>query len=237
MVFNDTTTKTGIVQEINDICQSDDNSYPIESKTRRVNSAMDRFFTLAFQADGRWTLDDLNQSTVPIETQALVASQQTYDIDDFTSEIINVLGFTVLDNLGIEHQLTRLIRENALPLSEYKKTAGLPEEYDLIGKKIYLYPKPASANVTTIAGLKIYLNRPATKFLYTDTTKVPGIPSIFHMYICRLASLPYLIEFQKPQKNDIASLINQDEKEIEQYFLNREKGVRRNMTPNIEQTK
>jgi hypothetical protein len=218
---------TGVIDEINDICQSDNNSYPLEAKTRRVNSAMDRFFTLAFKADGRWTFDDLNQGSDPIETQDLVTGQQTYSLDDFTSEIINVLGFEILDEDGNPKQLTRLKREQSLPLTDYKSTNGTPDEYDLVGNTIYLYPAP---DYDYTDGLKIYFNRAAVKFLSTDTDVEPGIPSIFHEYICRLAALPYLIEFQKPQKNDIAALIAQDEKEIEIHFAHREKGQGENMT-------
>ncbi len=228
MVYNDTATKTGIVQEINDICNSDNNSYPLESKTRRVNAALDRFFTLAFQSDGRWNFDDLNQTSAPLQSISLVSGTQAYALDTFTSEIINALRWEVLDANGDATQLTRLDRSKVTgALTEYQSGGGTPKEYDLIGKYIYLYPAP---NYSISNGLSVYFERNKSAFVSTDTTKSPGIPSLFHEYICRYASLPYLIEFQKGQKNDIASQIAEDERAIQNHFNSREKGVRKNMS-------
>jgi len=222
MQFNDTSTGTGAVQEVYDICQADTNSYPLKSVTRRVNVALDRFFTLAFQADGRWAYDDPNYDTVPIQSINLVSGTQSYNIGDFTSEVINLLRIEAKDSSGNNILLRRLDRSKlqSTALTNYQTTAGIPNEYDLAGEFIYLYPKP-SYNSTN--GLTIYLERNKSEFLYTDTTKVLPVPSIFVQYICRYASLPYLIEFQKGQKNDIAAQIATDEVAILDYFGHREK--------------
>lgn len=212
--------ETGCVDEINDICQSDNNSFPLTTKARRFNAALDRFFTIAFKADGRWTFDDVNHGTDPIETQNLVQDQQTYSLDDFTSEILNVLRFEITSSNGLNQILTRLERESVPgALTQYQPNSSIPQEYDLVGRTIYLYPKP---NYSSTNGLKVYFNRNASKFTSADTTKEPGVPSIFHQYLCNMASLPYLIEFQKPQKNDVQALVVRDEGEIVKYFANRE---------------
>lgn len=226
---------TGIVDEINDICNSDNNSYPLKSKARRLNSALDRFFTLAFQADGRWNFDDLNQTTAPLQSISLASGTQKYAIDTFASEIINVLRVEVLDSGGNAHKLTRLDRGGTQEaLTAYRSVNGTPQQYDWLGKYIYLYPAP---NYSIANGLSIYFERNKSAFASTDTTKSPGIPSIFHEYLCRYASLPYLIEFQKGQKNDIAAQILADEQAILNYFANREKGVRRSLKANVEDTR
>lgn len=58
----------------------------------------------------------------------------------------------------------------------------------------------------------------------------PGIPSIHHLFLARYASLPFLIEKGKDNKNDIATLISQDEKKIEQFFANRDKDIAKQIT-------
>jgi len=223
MDFNDTTNGTGAVQEIYDICQADINSYPLKSVARRVNAALDRFFTLAFQADGRWNFDDPNYDTAPIQSINLVSGTQSYNIDDFTSEILNILRVEALDSNGNNMLLRRLDRAklnaSRIALTDYKTTASTPDEYDLVGEYIYLYPKP---NYNATNGLTLYIDRNKSAFVYTDTTKDLPVPSIFVQYICRIASLPYLIEFQKAQKNDIANQIAQDEIAILDYFGHRE---------------
>lgn len=220
MDFNDTSTGTGAVQEIYDITQSDINNYPLKSLTRRVNAALDRFFTLAFQADGKWVWDDPSRDTTPIQSINLVSGTQSYNLGTFTAEIINILRVEALDSSSNKILLRRLDRKNVGgALTDYKSTAGTPNEYDLVGEYIFLYPKP-SYNSTN--GLTIYLDRNKTAFVSTDTTKVLPVPSIFVQYICRLASLPYLIEFQKAQRNDIAAQIAADEIAVIDYFAHRE---------------
>jgi len=221
MNFNDVTNGTGAFQEIDDLCNTDINSYPAKSKTRRINAALDRFFTLAFQADGRWSWDDPNNDSVPVQSINLVANTQSYNIDDFASEIINILRVEAVDSSGNGIRLKRLDRGKVVgAMTEHSKTAGTPYEYDLAGEFIYLYPKPSYSATN---GLTFYIERNKVAFVYGDTTKVLPVPSLFTEYICRLASLPYLIEKQKAQRGDVAAQIQIDEQAILDYFGHREK--------------
>lgn len=225
---------TGVIDEINDICNSDNNSYPIASKTRRVNAALDRFFTLAFEADGRWSFEDNNQTGTPIQNINIVSGTSAYDLDAFTSEIINVLRFEITDADGKRHLLNRVDGNSVSEAIPSFEGEGTPRDYILLGKQIILSPEP---NYSSTGGLTVYMERNKVSFTSVDTTKELGIPSIFHQYICRTASLPYLIELQKSQKNDIASQCMVDEQAILRYFNNREKGVKKTLTPRIENTR
>lgn len=217
MQFNSHATNQDIVSEINDICNSDANSYPIASKTRRVNQALDRFFTLAFSVNKRGSFDDLNQTTAPLESINLVSGTEKYALDTFTSEVIATLRVEILDSNSNGLTLERLDRDSVqgVSLPQFNSVGGTPQYWDKLGKYIYLYPKP---NYNKTSGLSLYIQRNKSAFVTTDTTKVAGIPTIFHPYLCRYASLPYLIEFQKPQKNDVAAQVRLDEEAIIDYF-------------------
>lgn len=224
MDFSNTTTLEGIVQETDRICNSDVNSYPLKAKAARANIALDRFFTLAFQADGRWSFDDANQTTAPLESINLVSGTEKYALDTFTSEIINILRVEILDSTGQGKVLLRMDKSQADPrsLPQYNSVAGTPQYYDLFGKYIYLYPKP---NYNSTNGLSLYFNRNKSAFVSTDTTKDPGIPTIFHPYICRMTALPFLIEKGLSQKNDVAQQIAIDEAAILDHYSHREIGI------------
>jgi len=241
IVFNSNADNQDVVSEIKAICNTDTNSYPLKDMARRVNFALDRFFTLAFQADGQWAYDDTNHGTDPIQTINLVSGTQSYDLGSFTSEIINILRIEALNSVGDAVLLRRLERSNlgvgpywaglgGIALTEYQPTAGEPFEYDLVGESIFLYPKP---NFSATDGLKIYLERNKKTIVSTDTSVAMPVPSIFSQYICLLASLPFLIENKKDQKNDVAAQIAQYEIAIKDYFGNREKGIHKHMTMNI----
>ena len=227
MILYDTTSeKAGIFNEMDSICNSDINSYPVETKLRRVNNALDRFMTLAFKADGRWSYDDVSQGADPIETQELVQNQQAYALGDFTSEILKLLRVEILKEDGTSIVLKRLKREDIdVALTEYKVDPNTPDEYDIFGNSIYLYPPPSYDLGNGNGGLKMYFDRNAVRLTSSDYANELSIPSLFHSYIARQASIPYLIENQKAQKNDIFTQTQVDEKEILHYFANREKGI------------
>jgi len=230
MVFNDTSSEDAICQEIDRLCGSNTTSYTLKAKAARVNQALDRFFTLAFQADGRWSFDDINNANPPIDTQNIVSGTNKYKIGSFTEKIINILKLEVLDSAG---NAVALIPERMQELNDsfgdtYKTSVqGTPSKYLKLGDFIYLRDTP---NYNSSGGLKAYFNRPAAYFVYTDTTKVAGIPLIFHLYLARHAAQAYLIGKQGPAKNDLEVKIAADEKAILAHFSRRDKTQNGRMT-------
>ena len=93
-------------------------------------------------------------------------------------------------------------------ITDYLKTGGLPRYYDKLASSIVLHPKPLTANVTLTGGLKMYFQRAPSYFTASDTTKIPGFPSIFHSYLSLGAQYDYAKAKQLPQltqlQNDIA---------------------------------
>lgn len=79
---------------------------------------------------------------------------------------------------------------------------------------------------TTLGGTAVTTSSAGSgNHTFVKTSKSPGIPTIHHEYLARHASLPFLVEKQVAQKNDIANLIQQDEASIIKYFANREKDL------------
>ncbi len=65
MEFSNTTTGSGIVQDVYFNCNADGNSYPINDVTRNVNRAYDKVVSRILTADGRWEFDDQNATNLP----------------------------------------------------------------------------------------------------------------------------------------------------------------------------
>ncbi len=320
MKFIDLLTNDSVVAEINRICGSAVSSYSNQSKAARLNAALDRYFTLAFESDGRWSFDDINQTSPPIDTQDIVSGTNRYKVSSFTEKILSLIKLEVLDSSGKGVFITPETIDNldvlSTPASGYisgvssstfqelylNATSGTPTRYLKYGNFIYLRPSP---NYNKTAGLKAYFNRPASKFVFTlvtvtiaspgvftatahglaandtvifntdgalptgltaDTTyyvistgltaddfrvsttqagsavntsgsqsgnhsflktnKEPGVPVIHHPYLARYASMPFLVENNLPQKNDIAALIQQDELAVKSFFSRRAKDDR-----------
>jgi hypothetical protein len=220
MEFSNSTTEDGIVQEIDRLCGSNSTNYTLKAKTARVNQALDRFFYLALRFDNNWTFDDLNQTDLPIGSCNLISGQQDYA---FTSEFLMIRGVFAKDSNGVFYELEEeTTPQNTLLVPS--GNSGQPTKYRLIGNSILLDFIP---NYNSTLGLKVHFARNKSAFVSTDTTKEPGIPSIFHPWIAQYAAIPYLIQNRLPQKNDIAVLVQQGEEAIKTYMAQRGKTVRR----------
>lgn len=201
LVFNDTSTKLGLIQvcedevfgNYGDISSNSDRLYQF---TRLINEAFNRVTSLILQSNGRWQWDDSNYTDFPIGTTNLVTTvgseQQDYE---FAVTHLKILGVEVKDVNGNWINLTPIdqldLSNSGNSVTDFLRTAGMPMYYDKIGRSVFLYPKPLGTAVTSTAGLKVRFQRPPSYFVYTDTTKVPGFNSLYHELIALIASRNY----------------------------------------------
>lgn len=193
MVFSDTTNKTGLVQDIDFICGTDDVSYPLADKTRNINEELYNVGVLMWRFSPNWTFDDKNQTTLPILTTSLVDGQNDYELP---TNILHIERVSVKDKGGLWSDLEFIpFSEIPEPIDEYYKTDGIPKKYSLKGNSLWLFPAPKTSDVTLSGGLKIVVSRIAdnVKFVPTDTTKEPGLNPAYHRLLSLKASLVYLL--------------------------------------------
>lgn len=179
----------------------DTTSYPVKAFTRNANFAMDKVISYIFKADGSWEFDDTNNTDTPIGVANLVSGQQSYSIPITDLKINRV---RISDSQGNWIALTQVNRQD---LSDYdlNAPAGDPKKYDLIGNSIYLYPAPSYSYT---GGLEMEIQRGASYFAYTDTTKTPGFASDFHRLISMYAALDFcLINGLSDRAANLANMI------------------------------
>ena len=231
--FNSDSDEQDIVSEIQSICSTTTNVYSLKDMTRRANLALDRFVYLAATASGEWQFDDLNRNDLPVGTTNIFTGQQDYS---FASDVLLVEKVLCKDSTGVWQELTPV----DITDSKYEAgniwtlpsgNSGSPTRYDKFANSLLLDPIP---NYNSSSGLKVVFRRGPSYFESTDTTKEAGVPTLFHAFIARYASLPFLIEHQHPAKNDIASLVQMDEKAITTYYSLRPKDVRRRLEVRVE---
>lgn len=197
MEFYNSITNYAIAQEMDRICKSNATSYPVRDKAARVNDALDRYLHLAFQADGNWNFDDINETSPPIDTQAIVSGTNRYKFSAFTQTLLSLIRLEILDSAG---KGLSLIPETMADLNQVSlgnetgrisgvgtdtfqeryvnATSGVPTHYIKYGDFIYLRPNP---NYSLAAALLAYFNRPASKFdfnTFTVTIAAPGVVTL-----------------------------------------------------------
>lgn len=183
MQFNDTTNLSGMIQEAetwlfgSNYGIISNNTENLKTFTRLFNYGLEETVSLIKKVSGRWQYADTNNSGISPATTDLVAGQSKYILDPVHYDIQAV---EVVDASGKSKLLKQIdinqIKENGDTITDYKNVNGMPEEYDISGDILTLYPAPSASAVTLSEGLRLFYLGDPNYFVYTDTTKEPGIP-------------------------------------------------------------
>lgn len=254
--FNDTTTYRGIVQEYEreigaNIGDISGNTTKLKEFTAMANLAFDDFFHIAFGASGTWQFDDtstyesdgVTERRYPIITTNLVSGQRdyTFSTDGQSNIILDVFKVLVADANGnfseikpVDQQTQNSQNNPVVNYLSGQNNQGTPNSYDKTGNGIFLDPIP-SYNYT--GGLKMLVNREPSYFVYTDTTKKPGIPGNLHKWFALKPALEYARRNNLTSFNRLYDAVTKMEKVIEETFARRQRDTKNRMLPNVENTK
>ena len=237
MQFYDATNKQGICQKADDICDSDDTSYPRVKKTREANNALEQVVGWLINADGKWQFDDTNYTNFPIGTYTLVNSQGVYSFNDKFLQLLDVQVKNVDGVYQIVKPIDQKDTQSTVPLREEFITDGMPLFYDKISDDtIELLPAPDNGvSVTLASGLRIYFKRTASLFtVASDTsadTQTPGFASPYHEILAWMTALPYCMTYKKDRVGMIELKIQQLKEALINHYTKRAKDERFIMTP------
>ena len=103
MVFSDTVTNLGIVQQVRNLLRVDSTQYPTSRIVNSVNNWLDFVTGYAIGADKKFRFDDTNHTKLPIGTTNLVANQREYSFltDEQGNRILTLTRIDVKDSAGI----------------------------------------------------------------------------------------------------------------------------------------
>lgn len=232
MVFNDTSSRLGLIQECEDLTGLGDanisgDAVMLDRFTRWINEAYFKTTGVIIQSDGRWQWDDSNQTNQPVATSDLVNGQRDYTVlaaaPTASQDWLEVDRVEIQQQTGDGKLILRPFDKEDLKQSidQWYKTDALPTKFDFEGGSIKLYPSP---NYDKTDGLKIWFKRAPLLFADTDTTKKPGFSSIYHRYLALEASYSYLLtkdmgERREVVKRDMVEMLE----EIKQHYSKRSK--------------
>jgi hypothetical protein len=194
MVYSDTSTKLGILQECERKCNLGDTGITgtasvLATFTAYCNEASRQVWHWIFTSCGGWQYDDSNQTDLPAATATLTDSQNTYALP---STALTVQSVSIKTEAGDWYDLNPLTEEQIRTqdsVENFESTDGAPLYYTLVGNTIRLFP---ASNYTQAASLRVCFERGSVAFASSDTTKTPGFASEYHGVIPLLASIEYL---------------------------------------------
>lgn len=237
--FNDTTNYQGLVQlaerELKlPRTEISGNTAKLKDFAADANLAWDSYLHIAFSSSGTWQFDDSNQTDYPIIKTNLVDGQKDYTLttDESGNLILDVYKVAILRSATatLYDELRPMDQQSdreAYNLVAENTTEGVPYQYDKTANAIILDPIP-SYNATN--GLKVYINREASSFAYTDTTKKPGCPGLHHRYFALKPALDYARRNGLTQEASLRNEVQLLEESIAQYFARRSRDERHRIT-------
>lgn len=215
---------------------NDTTSLPHKQFIRSANAWYRKADTWIWEASGTWEFDDSNWTTLPIATQDLVDSQQDYELPSTARKMDRV---EVKDSNGDFYPVKPIDKSQITDeaLTEYRETNGLPEQYDLMGRSLILYPAPDSGDVTTSSGLKMYVGRDISEFSLSDTSTEPGFDNHFHRIISLGAAYDYcLTNGVEDRKRELRQEIEQLRQEMAKHYGSRHRDMKPKIRPADKQT-
>ena len=218
-----------LVDLIDANCGTTSTSYPTAQKIMDINLALDKIWSLIFQASGIWHFDDSNHTDYPIITTNLVSGQRDYSFtsDESGNLILEIFRVMVADPNGVFYDLQQVNQNQAnaesMSMVDGQNIQGQPSKYNKTANGIFLDAIP---NYSYDNGLKLFIDREASYFVALDTfynTKKPGFAGIFHEYLALRPS--YMYAYRKGLQNVKAlqteMLLMEDK--IEEYYSKRNK--------------
>ena len=198
MEFSNSVNGNGLVQDIDFLSQTNNDTYPLLDKVRNINNAYYNVNRLIWEVADGWQYDDTNKTDLPIATTTLTHNQKNYTIPSTAQRIQRI---EVKDQHGDWSLLSQIdIHDLDSSINEYLETAGLPQHYDIIGDSVFLYPSPSSAYVAGADDMQIYFDRCITEFTTASTTSSPGFAAPFHRILSLSAAIDNEKDSQKLQR-------------------------------------
>lgn len=242
MVFNDTTNKSGLIQSfefwagLNDGDVSGDTNF-LKRVTALINRRLSYYMNMMGATSRRSRVDDLNYDKQFFAYFDIKSGQHDYEfltdadgntITDITAVLLSQNSkFTELDRVPGNDDDALLI------MSPNSDDTGIPYRYVEKNNTIFLNPVP---NYDLSQGGKIFFKRVPSYFVYTDTTKEPGIVEDYH----EMLSLGAAFDWCAVNKPNNQVLLSTLERKLDKYerqwkaYINLRNPEHRNLSPKME---
>ena len=189
MVFSDSSTNQGIIQDIDFLLFGDgtafNTDYVLADRVRNVNLSWDEAVAELYKADPNHKWDDTTNEDLPFATLDLTANQDHYTLLDSALVIHRV---RMKDSNGEWKTLTPALRSE-LTDAELEAT-GTPDKYYKIGGVVFPTPIP---DYGAADGVELEFQRGGNHFTAASTSTSPGFNSQFHSFLSVGAALRYAI--------------------------------------------
>lgn len=249
-VFSDTITGRGLIQKCERNCgmrrgDISNNTTLLQDFTASINDGLDDITPVIIEAGGTWQWDDSNNTQdLPFIFTDLVSGQRDYSflLDGRGNMILDIYRIMVrISPTGPYQEIYTIDQEtptnnNSVTTSfiDGLNASGIPSRCDLTGNSISLDLIP---NYNATDGIKVFINREASYFTYTDISKKAGFAGVLHDYLALFASYEHARNHSLTNATKLKNDLNEKRLAVISYYGSREKVTSKGMRANVESTK
>lgn len=238
--FNDTVTRKGLIQIIEKETglgtgRISGDTELLKDFTADINLAFDSLLRIIFKNSGTWQYDDSNHTDYPFIYTDLLINQRDYSFttDEQGNIILDIFKVMVKDDSGYYQEVLPVDMQSDQNVSEFydeQNTTGVVSRYDKTGNGIIfdVLPQKTIAN-----GIKIFINREPSYFVYTDTTKKAGVDGLCQEYLALEPSLRYAERKSLSNLPSLRARVDKLEKQISGRYYDRAKDEKKIIRPKI----
>lgn len=228
MVFNDTSTKGGILQRIEFTLGMPDGAITGDSTllahiTSLVNEVYYDVVMEILRSQDSWDFDDSNHTDYAIASTPLVAGQRDYIFPttlnmlrikrvDVTYDGTNYYKATPIDSALFGDGVGNTSTED----DNFSKT--MPA-YDVKANSIWIYPLATADEVSAGAKVRIEFLREIDDFTTADTTQEPGIDRPWHELLPLGASMKYAVMRNMENARSLKVLYDERMQSLRNYYM------------------
>jgi hypothetical protein len=202
-------TIADIVTKTRSLCDATSSDYTDANLLIDTNASIETLVSKIHQVCTDF--DDDNFANIAEGTVDLQEGVSKYTISDRFLDVLTVKVKDIAGYWQIVYPWEQKENDEALETTEALK--GLPLNYRILGRTIFLAPAPTTTVTTLTAGLKLTYTRTSYQITSGDVstgTLVPGIATPWHVTICRMNAIEYCSTYKKDRVPKLMAQI-QDE--------------------------
>jgi hypothetical protein len=238
MTYQEIITK---IEKLTGTSSSTNSTYPLADKISDICLALDNYNLLGINSSGLWqSSDDTNHEDYPIIYDDIAQGKQDYifTVDEQGNQVLDIYKVRIKDENGNWRTLKQRDFQSQQEEVDFE-TTGQVTEYDLTANGIFLTSIP---NYDMVDGLEVWISRTNVYPTVTTLANTPGIPNIFHEYLALRPSYFNCLQNELPQANSYGYILygadrkSGMEKQIENFHASRNRAVKPNIKPKVENT-
>ena len=225
-------TLTDIINETRRFTKTNTVSYTTDDIISSSNRALDHVFGLIRQAEGRWQLDDSNNTDLPFYLTSLSSGIGDISLDPSMYRIERVEirnqngGWTKLRPYDVQDP-------SCASYTDLRTQTGTPVMYDKVGNSLILAPAPSfSDTIGTPAtwSLRVYAERGPYYLSSSNLGQTLGFNPMFHRLVSWWAAYDYAIINDEGLLKTIRPEITNMEQELKTFYSFRGQDEKKKLT-------